>query len=91
MATLPSEAASDPGLVDSYIAAGMDCARINCAQDSPRVWRAMVEQVRRAAERRGRPCRVLMDIAGPKCRIESRPPEGPPGFGSAIACGWRSA
>jgi pyruvate kinase len=77
MVTLPSEAASDPRLVDSYVAAGMDCARINCAHDSPRVWRAMVENVRRAAALRGRPCRILMDLPGPKCRIESLSPERP--------------
>ncbi len=77
MVTLPAEAASDPQLVDSYVAAGMDCARVNCAHDSPPVWRAMVAQVRRAAERHGRPCRILMDLPGPKCRIESLSPERP--------------
>ena len=77
MATLPSEAASDPRLVDSYVEAGMDCARINCAHDSPLVWRAMVAQVRRAAERHGRACRILMDLPGPKCRIDSLSPERP--------------
>jgi len=77
MATLPSEAASDPLLVDSYVAAGMDCARIDCAEDSPPVWRAMVAQVRRAAERHGRACRILMDLPGPKCRIEGLSPERP--------------
>jgi len=77
MVTLPTEAASDPLLVDSYVVAGMDCARVNCAHDSPPVWRAMVEQVRRAAERRGRPCRILMDLPGPKCRIESLSPAHP--------------
>jgi pyruvate kinase len=77
MVTLPSEAASDPLLVDSYVAAGMDCARINCAHDSPPVWRAMVDQVRRAAERHGRTCRIQMDLPGPKCRIESLSPERP--------------
>jgi pyruvate kinase len=77
MVTLPTEAASDPRLVDSYVAAGMDCARINCAHDSPGVWRSMVEQVRRAAALRGRPCRILMDLPGPKCRIEALSPERP--------------
>jgi pyruvate kinase len=77
MATLPTEAASDPLLVDSYVAAGMDCARIDCGRDSPPVWRAMVGQVRRAAERHGRSCRILMDLPGPKCRIESLSPERP--------------
>jgi len=77
MATLPGEAASDPRLVDSYVEAGMDCARINCAHDSPLVWRAMAGQVRRAAERHGRTCRILMDLPGPKCRIESLSPQRP--------------
>jgi len=77
MVTLPTEAASDPRLAESYVAAGMDCARINCAHDSPRVWRAMIEQVRRAAALRGRSCRILMDLPGPKCRIESLSPERP--------------
>jgi len=77
MVTLPTEAANDPQLVESYVGAGMDCARINCAHDSPRAWRAMADQVRRAAERRGRSCRILMDLPGPKCRVEGLAPERP--------------
>ena len=69
MVTLPSDAADDPGLVDRLVAAGMDCARINCAHDTPAAWRDMAEHVRSAAKRRGQVCRVLMDIGGPKCRI----------------------
>ena len=69
MATLPTEAATDPELVSNLVNAGMDCARINCAHDNSEAWGQMVEQVRAAAARLERPCRVLMDIAGPKCRI----------------------
>ena len=69
MATLPPEAAGDPELVDNLVAAGMDCARINCAHDDAEIWGQMIENVREAAARLERPCRVLMDIAGPKCRI----------------------
>jgi pyruvate kinase len=69
MATLPPEAATEPKLVDNLIAAGMDCARINCAHDDPEMWGQMIENVRAAGARLERPCRVLMDIAGPKCRI----------------------
>ena len=47
----------------------MDCARINCAHDDAEIWGRMIENVREAASRLERPCRVLMDIAGPKCRI----------------------
>jgi pyruvate kinase len=69
MATLPPEAATEPELVDNLVAAGMDCARINCAHDDPEAWGRMAENVREAASRLERPCKVLMDIAGPKCRI----------------------
>ncbi len=76
MATLPSEAADDPALVASLIEAGMDCARINCAHDGADAWRRMIDNVQAAAERLGRPCRILMDIAGPKLRIaDVRAPE----------------
>jgi pyruvate kinase len=69
MATLPPEAAAEPELTDNLVAAGMDCARINCAHDDAEIWGQMIENVREAASRLERPCRVLMDIAGPKCRI----------------------
>jgi pyruvate kinase len=69
MATLAPEAASEPEFVNNLMNAGMDCARINCAHDDPEIWGRMVEHVRAAAARLERPCRVMMDIAGPKCRI----------------------
>ncbi len=69
MATLPPEAATQPELVDNLVSKGMDCARINCAHDDPETWGRMVANIREAGSRLERPCRVLMDIAGPKCRI----------------------
>lgn len=76
MATLPSEAADDPSLVSALIAAGVDCARINCAHDDAPAWRRMAVNVRAAAERLERTCKVLMDVAGPKLRLEEiRAPE----------------
>ncbi len=69
IATLPLEAATEPELIDNLVAAGMDCARINCAHDDAEIWGQMIENVREAAARLERPCRVMMDIAGPKCRI----------------------
>ena len=70
MATLPSEAATDAELAARLLEAGMDCARINCAHDDADAWARMIANIRAARERLGRPCRVLMDIAGPKCRVE---------------------
>lgn len=68
MVTMPSESATDPGLVSSLIDAGMDCARINCAHDGPEQWERMIRHIREAERASGRPCRVLMDLAGPKLR-----------------------
>ncbi|MBM4117513.1 pyruvate kinase, partial [bacterium] len=68
MVTLPSEAAQDYGLVRDLVASGMNIARINSAHDEPAAWQAMIERVRRAEAETGRPCRVLLDLAGPKLR-----------------------
>jgi pyruvate kinase len=68
MVTLPTEAASDRKLVEELVDAGMDCARINCAHDGEEVWARMIENVREASRAKGRPCRVMMDLAGPKLR-----------------------
>ncbi len=68
MVTLPSEAAQDYPLVRAMLDAGMDCARVNCAHDDADAWAAMIVNIRRAQREIGRPCKVLMDLAGPKLR-----------------------
>jgi pyruvate kinase len=68
MVTLATETASDTQLVNDLIHEGMDCARINCAHDSPEIWARMIENVRQAAESHKRECRILMDLAGHKVR-----------------------
>jgi len=74
MVTLPTEAASDYRLVRDLVAAGMDAVRINCAHDSEVEWARMITHVRRAERELGRPCRVDMDLAGPKLRTGPLPP-----------------
>lgn len=71
MVTLPTEAASDAALVRGLVDAGMTCARINCAHDDAATWQAMAGLVRTIAAEAKRECRILMDIGGPKCRIET--------------------
>ncbi len=78
MATLPPEAADDPALVEALVAAGMDCARINCAHDDARAWSRMIDNVRAAGAKLGLAPRVMMDVAGPKSRIEET--QAPPKF-----------
>jgi len=68
MVTLPSEAASDYGLVRRLVHAGMDIARINCAHDDAKAWHSMAELVRRAAKATQRDVKILMDLGGPKIR-----------------------
>ncbi len=68
MVTLPSEAAADYELVHHLVASGMDVARINGAHDGPEAWEAMARNVRKAAHEVARPCRISMDLPGPKLR-----------------------
>jgi pyruvate kinase len=68
MVTLPTEVALRPDLAAELLDSGADLVRINCAHDGPETWQAMIENVRRAASSAGREVRVLMDLAGPKCR-----------------------
>jgi pyruvate kinase len=68
MVTMPSEAAHDYSLIHELLAAGMDSLRINCAHDNARAWGRMIEHARRAEKALGRPCRIMMDLAGPKLR-----------------------
>ncbi|MDU0479171.1 pyruvate kinase [Staphylococcus chromogenes] len=68
MVTLPSEAADDYEMVKSFVDAGMELARINCAHDGAEAWAKMIDHVHRAAEEAGRKVLVNMDLAGPKIR-----------------------
>jgi len=68
MVTMPSEAAADYELIRQLLAHGMDCMRINCAHDDTTAWAAMIAHLRRAQQELGKPCRILMDVAGPKLR-----------------------
>jgi len=68
MVTLPSEAASDYALVRRFVSSGMDVARINGAHDDPDAWERMARNVRKASAELDRPCRISMDLPGPKLR-----------------------
>jgi len=68
MVTLPTEAAADELVVAELIRHGMDVARINCAHDDNAAWKQMIGFVRSGASSDGRPCRIAMDLGGPKLR-----------------------
>ena len=71
MVTLPEQAQQDPEFARALVARGMSCARINCAHGSHEDWQAMVRNVRDAAAQLERPCRVLMDLSGPRARTQA--------------------
>lgn len=69
MVTMPIEAAYNYQLVYELVEAGMDSARINCAHDDTEVWQRMIDNIRHAEEESGKPCKIIMDLGGPKVRI----------------------
>ncbi len=81
MVTMSAEAADDYSLVRDLVSHGMNCMRINCAHDTPEIWGRMVNHLERARRELGVPCRILMDIAGPKLRT------GPIEPGPRWSCG----
>ncbi len=68
MVTLDTEAATNYELVRSFIQRGANCMRINCAHDSPEIWQGAIENIRRAERETGTPCKIMMDLGGPKIR-----------------------
>jgi len=68
MVTLGPEAADDPAYVAELGRLGADVMRINCGHGDQDLWRRMAANVRAASPER--PLRLLMDIAGPKVRME---------------------
>ncbi|HZD33796.1 MAG TPA: pyruvate kinase, partial [Nitrososphaeraceae archaeon] len=78
MVTLDLESIHQPHLLEELLIHGMDMARINCAHDTPREWKMLIDSIRHAEERLvqrgqgiGRQCRIVMDLAGPKIRTRS--------------------
>ena len=74
MVSMPSDTASQPVMVEKLLDSGMDIARVNCAHDDEQTWSAMINQIRQVSDRNDRPCRILMDLAGPKLRTGSLGP-----------------
>ncbi len=62
-------ATSHPDTILSMVESGMDLARINMSHGSRDDHVALIQAVRDAAEKVGRPVAVLVDLAGPKIRV----------------------
>ncbi|HMO32048.1 MAG TPA: pyruvate kinase [Lacibacter sp.] len=68
MVTFDTCHADDYASVKNLLLSGMNVARINCAHDDESAWFRMIQQVRRASRVTGMPCKIYMDLAGPKIR-----------------------
>ncbi|HET9467278.1 MAG TPA: pyruvate kinase [Vicinamibacterales bacterium] len=68
MVTMPGEAADDVNLVRDLLVSGMNCMRINTAHDDADAWDRMIANLEFAKRSTGKPCRILMDLGGPKLR-----------------------
>jgi pyruvate kinase len=68
MVTLDTDAATNYELVRSFIQRGANCMRINCAHDTPEIWQGAIDNIRRAERETGTPCKIMMDLGGPKIR-----------------------
>lgn len=68
MITSPSSAEADVEWMEKSLKAGMNILRINCAHGDGDEWSALIANLRKATQKTGLDCRVLMDVAGPKLR-----------------------
>jgi pyruvate kinase len=64
-------ATDDPAVLDRLVAAGMDCARINCSHGDAADLLRRAAEVRAASKRAGRHLGLLFDLQGPKLRLSS--------------------
>src|SRR3954469_2569729 len=63
------------GMLDRLLAAGLDCARLNCSHGTHDDLRRRAAAVREAADRAGRPLGLLFDLQGPKLRLSAQTQE----------------
>ena len=68
MVTFDASFLEEKHLVADMLRNGMGVARINCAHDDESVWLKMVEKIQDATKQTGIPCKIHLDLAGPKIR-----------------------
>jgi len=70
MVTFDTDFADDFQLMCDLLENGMQVARINCAHDDESVWIRMIENLKKAVAEMSKPCKLYMDLAGPKIRTQ---------------------
>jgi pyruvate kinase len=68
MVTFDTTHAQNFYAVKNLLQSGMNIARINCAHDNEEVWQQMIDHVKKASLQTGQPCKIFMDLPGPKIR-----------------------
>ncbi|KAL7613189.1 hypothetical protein Lser_V15G09561 [Lactuca serriola] len=68
MVTLGEEAITNETFITDILKAGTTAVRINCAHGDPSVWSETIRRVKINSQMLEKPCRILMDLAGPKLR-----------------------
>lgn len=68
MVTFDTEFVDNFQLVRKLLEAGMNIARINCAHGDPAMWENIIGLIHKASTKTGIPCKIYMDMAGPKLR-----------------------
>ncbi|XP_075647587.1 plastidial pyruvate kinase 4, chloroplastic isoform X2 [Castanea sativa] len=68
MVTVGQEALGSETLITDLIKMGASIIRINCAHGNPSDWSEIIRRVKRSSQLLEKPCRILMDLAGPKLR-----------------------
>ncbi|KAH9624974.1 hypothetical protein KSS87_018295 [Heliosperma pusillum] len=72
MATVDQEALSRQSLIPDILNSGATVVRINCAHGNQTVWSEIIRKVRQSSQMLEKPCRILMDLAGPKLRTDKQ-------------------
>lgn len=70
MVTFDTDFGEDFQLMCDLLENGMQVARINCAHDDEPTWMKMIENLKKAVDKMSMPCKVYMDLAGPKIRTQ---------------------
>jgi pyruvate kinase len=68
MVTFDMSFGTDNEHIKKLLRSGMNVARINCAHDHKKEWKAMIAEIKKASEETGLPCKIYLDLAGPKIR-----------------------
>lgn len=68
MVTLDANLATNYKNIISLLKNGMNIARINCAHDNENIWLKIIKNIKKASIKTNKPCKIYMDLAGPKIR-----------------------